>query len=517
MKPTDQKVIPLGAIASFPSVSACVRSACWRHRFLGAFLVLLSSLLGAPIASGAGSLWAFGYSVNEGPRPLYKINPANGSIAQTLTTSFRPEGFGTDVANLGLAYGAGNLWALGYSVNEGPRPLYRINMANGGLAQTLTTPFRPPGYGNDVAGLLSLAAGGGYLWALGYSVNNSQRPLYKISPANGGIAQTLTTPFRPEGFGNDVAALGMAYGGGYLWAFGYSVNEGPRPLYKINPTNGALVQTLTTPFRPQGFGNDIGTFGLAYGGSYLWALGYSVNNGPRPLYKISPASGGIVQTLTTPFRPEGFGNDVGSLGLTYNDVAQVNVLANPLSGGTVSGGGSMDIGTSVPVTAAAASGWRFLNWTQGGAVLTTSLTYTLTVAGDCTLTANFTNITYTLTTSNSPPGAGTASGGGTYIAGSTARILAAPNLGYLFSGWNGTGTGAYTGTNNPATLTMKGSVTEVASYVPVPPTAKWGSMGGVPGANGAVYAAAVATNGVLYIPRQQNLWLESGSGSFPKL
>src|SRR5262245_53368996 len=100
----------------------------------------------------------------------------------------------------------------------------------------------------------------GHLWALGNSVGGGPRPLYQISPTNGAITATLSTPFRPPGYGNDLAPLGLAYGGGYLWAIGYSADNSALPLYKINPANGAVAQTLSSPFYPPGFGNTMADF-----------------------------------------------------------------------------------------------------------------------------------------------------------------------------------------------------------------------------------------------------------------
>lgn len=391
-------------------------------------------VLSMPVAQ-ADELAALGFSINNGPRDLYRISPDNGGLDQSLTTSFRPPGFGTDVANLGLAYGGGWLWALGFSINSGPRDLYRIDPATGRIAQTLTTAFRPPGFGNDVIPL-SLAYGDGHLWALGFSINNGPRPLYKIDPANGSIVQTLTTPFRPPGFGNDYANLGMAYGGGYLWALGISVNNGPRPLHKISPVNGGIVQTLTTTFRPPGFGNDVASLGLAYGNGHLWALGFSINNGPRDLYRINPASGSIDQTVRTPFRPPGFGTDIASLGLAYIGVGQLNLSADPANGGKVSGSGAKLFDMSVTVTAAAATGYRFVNWSEGGNVVSLSADYTFVVTGNRSLIANYTPITYTIATAAEPPDGGTTSGGGALTSGTGATLLAIPAEGFQFVDWS---------------------------------------------------------------------------------
>src|SRR5436190_1077364 len=43
-------------------------------------------------------------------------------------------------------------------------------------------------------------------------------------------------------------------------------------------------------------------------------------------------------------------------------------------------------------------------------------------------------------------------------------ISAAPANGYSFSNWTGSGTGSYSGPNNPASITMSGPITETGTF-----------------------------------------------------
>lgn len=63
----------------------------------------------------------------------------------------------------------------------------------------------------------------------------------------------------------------------------------------------------------------------------------------------------------------------------------ITVLASPVSGGSVSGGGSYTSGQSVTITANAASGYTFQSWNDGN----TNATRTITVSGNATYTATF--------------------------------------------------------------------------------------------------------------------------------
>ncbi|MGC9145775.1 MAG: InlB B-repeat-containing protein, partial [Nitrososphaeria archaeon] len=55
-------------------------------------------------------------------------------------------------------------------------------------------------------------------------------------------------------------------------------------------------------------------------------------------------------------------------------------------------------------------------------------------------------------------------GSGWHNAGASVNISATANNGYRFYKWVGTGSGSYSGTENPATVTVNGPVTEVASF-----------------------------------------------------
>jgi hypothetical protein len=49
--------------------------------------------------------------------------------------------------------------------------------------------------------------------------------------------------------------------------------------------------------------------------------------------------------------------------------------------------------------------------------------------------------------------------------GATVSISATPRRGYSFNNWSGSGPGSYSGTNNPASITMGGPITETATFI----------------------------------------------------
>ena len=72
-------------------------------------------------------------------------------------------------------------------------------------------------------------------------------------------------------------------------------------------------------------------------------------------------------------------------------IAQYTVTASisPTGGGTVTGTGTYDTGTSVTVVATPATDYSFVNWTSNGTVVSTSASYTFTLSSATALIANF--------------------------------------------------------------------------------------------------------------------------------
>ena len=124
--------------------------------------------------------------------------------------------------------------------------------------------------------------------------------------------------------------------------------------------------------------------------------------------------------------------------LVANFVPTYTVTAGalPAQGGTTTGGGTFNEGTSVTVTATPNAGYTFVSWTEDGFVVSVAPSFTFDVASDRTLVANFTQGTsYTISTSSTPSLGGSTSGGGIFASGTSVTVLASPNVGYAFASW----------------------------------------------------------------------------------
>jgi uncharacterized repeat protein (TIGR02543 family) len=141
-----------------------------------------------------------------------------------------------------------------------------------------------------------------------------------------------------------------------------------------------------------------------------------------------------------------YGSPIG--GGWYDSGATANAV---LPNGTVSGGIEVQ--------------YVFVGW-SGDASGTTSPSNAITMNGSKTATADW-KIQYYLTMSTNFGSVNPASGW--HDAGSTVTIsAAAPSASsgeqYVWNGWTGTGSGNYTGTDNTASTTMNGAVSEGASW-----------------------------------------------------
>ena len=132
----------------------------------------------------------------------------------------------------------------------------------------------------------------------------------------------------------------------------------------------------------------------------------------------------------------------------------ITTNVTPTGAGTVTGGGTYPEGSSVTLTATANPGYTFSQWNDGN----TQNPRTITVTGNATYTATFTQDNYIITVNASPTNGGTVTGGGAYHYGETATLTATPNTNFEFQGWSDGST------DNPRTITVTGNATYTAVF-----------------------------------------------------
>lgn len=163
----------------------------------------------------------------------------------------------------------------------------------------------------------------------------------------------------------------------------------------------------------------------------------------------------------------------------------VTLSGLPVAGGTTSGGGNFDIASLVNVTATAASGYTFENWTENGTPVSTQPTYSFTLNGNRNLIANFKLIPPTqflVTLSALPIEGGTTSGSGLYDIGSSVTVKATPKTGYTFENW--TENGNPVSTLATFTFNLSGNKTLIANFKIIPPVQYTATLSSLPIAGG---------------------------------
>ena len=114
---------------------------------------------------------------------------------------------------------------------------------------------------------------------------------------------------------------------------------------------------------------------------------------------------------------------------------EITATANPSDGGTITGANTYNHFESCTLTATPATGYHFVNWTEGNNVISTEATYSFIVTGARTLVANFEINSYTITAMANPISAGTVSGAGDFNHFETCTLTATPAAGYYFVRW----------------------------------------------------------------------------------
>jgi len=157
-------------------------------------------------------------------------------------------------------------------------------------------------------------------------------------------------------------------------------------------------------------------------------------------------------------------NDLSISATFTQDEYTLSVSINPPEQGTVTITPIKPFyhyGDVVTLTATPAPGWSFANWT--GDATGTSNPVSVTITGDTSITANFTQNEYALTVTVDPENSGTVSldpDQDTYHYGDVVTLTATPELGWSFANW----TGDATGTANPVSVTITKNTSVTAHF-----------------------------------------------------
>ncbi|MGQ0723095.1 MAG: InlB B-repeat-containing protein [Candidatus Eiseniibacteriota bacterium] len=326
---------------------------------------------------------------------------------------------------------------------------------------------------------------------------------------------------------------------------------------------GGLIDIVAFPDSGYQFSSWIGTGAGSYTGTEPWwwvimdgditqsasfdTASYDLTMVAGPGGTVTPASGTYthgsavsIQAVPDPGFAFGGWTGVGTSSYTgianpttvtlYDPVTQTASFGSPRTltmaadpGGTVDpapGSHSFAVGTSVIIQAVADSGYAFTGWTGSGSGSYSDWLnpVTLTMSNDVTQIAHFAPIELVPLTMIADPGGSVSPASGNYFVGALVNIVATPNAGWVFNGWQGTGSGSYTGPGFTHTILIGGPITQTGTFTfPVmwPVTMSAGAGGTVAPAsatypNGAsVQIVATPSPGYVF-----KTWIGTGSGSY---
>ncbi len=182
------------------------------------------------------------------------------------------------------------------------------------------------------------------------------------------------------------------------------------------------------------------------GGSYQAGTSVSLTANPDADYKFTGWSGdlsGSTNPLTVLMDK--------NLNVTANFTLVSYSLSTTANNGTISMdplGGTYNSGTTVTLSAVPATGYMFTGWS--GDLTGTTNPATIVIDKNKSVTASFTAITYSLTTTATNGSVSLNPAGDSYNSGSQVKLTAIPDSNYEFLGWSGD----LSGDENPTTIIM---------------------------------------------------------------
>ena len=179
------------------------------------------------------------------------------------------------------------------------------------------------------------------------------------------------------------------------------------------------------------------------------------------------------------------------------------------SGGSVSGSGTFDHGTTAFISATPEQGYSFIGWSGQGIASTSATTTTVSMTDNRTITASFNPRNYSIAAIVSPQSAGEVSGFGNFQFGEDVTLTATPTLdGYSFESWSGD----INSTLNPLTVNVDSNLSLTANFSlnTYSLTVSAGTGGAVSGEGNFPYGTLAVISAVPKTGYSFNGWMGNG-------
>ena len=346
----------------------------------------------------------------------------------------------------------------------------------------------------------NLAISGSTLYGTAYNGSNSNGLIFSI-PTSGGSPTVLLNGNYALNPGDNLTLSGST-----LYGMTYAGGNGYGTIFSI-PTSGGMP-TILFNFD---WTNGSGPYGsLTISGSTMYGMTrFGGASGYGTIFSI-PTIGGMPTVLFNFDDIHGMYPD-GSLalsgstlyGMTFvgGDNEAGTIFSIPISGGAASytltaavspsAAGTFTVspsqatynsGATVTITAYVNPGYRFVSWSVSGGTVASvnSATTSLTITGNCTLTAVYGYSGTAQTTTGG--GTITLSSSGPYSYGQVITVTASAWPGYVFSGWSVTGPSSLSNSAAASTsLTVYSGFTLTAQFTYIGPLNTLFSFDGVHG------------------------------------
>ena len=249
-------------------------------------------------------------------------------------------------------------------------------------------------------------------------------------------------------------------------------------------------------------------YNLPWGATYFYLMQIYGNNGDVITFKVYDHASGqeldAVCNTTYVFQVNANEGDlITPFVFNFTSNVAITATANPIEGGTVTGGGDYLYGTECTLEATATYGYTFINWTLNGEVVSDSPTYTFTVSEAGDYVANFELNTYTVSVSANPEEGGTVEGAGVYAHGSVCTLTATANAEFVFLNWV-TPDGMVVSTEP----TLSFTVTEDAAFIGNFESAYYWDV------NPYLYANNMTVTGIIVIDGEEQMTTDWELGAF---
>ena len=411
------------------------------------------------------SHWSGDVSGTQNPLTVAMQSPTSVTAHFTqqtcysLTTSANPSGSGAVNANpapncAGGKYTAGTVVSLSASANSG------YTFAN--WSGDLTGSQNPK----------NVTMNGNKNVTANFTSNQTYTITASANPAGGGNV-TLTPNKASYPAGEQVEVRAVANSGYVFSNWSGSLGGSTNPATVTMNGNKTIVAnfiqecySLNLSVNPSGSGvvnpSPPPNCGSEYTAGTVVSLSASANSG----YTFANWSGGTTGTQNPKNVTMNADKSV-TANFTLVQTYTITASANPAGGGNVTltpNKASYQPGEQVQVRAVANSGYHFASWS--GSLGGSTNPVTVTMNGNKSIVANFTEDCYSLSLSVSPSGVGVVNPspppncGSQYAAGTVVSLSAVGSAGWGFANWSGD----LSGTQNPKSVTMNGNRSVTARF-----------------------------------------------------